>query len=80
MRPNKRLKLTARLAPGKPLKHALILGYLGVALGLVGVIATWNKGLGPHWYPIALVVLAVPQSWVGGKLYEARAQRRLTSA
>jgi len=24
--------------------------------------------------------LAVPQSWVGGKLYEARAQRRLTSA
>src|SRR2546426_578737 len=72
--------LTARLAPDKPLKHALILGYLGVALGLVGVVVTWNKGLGPHWYPIALVVLAVPQSWVGGKLYEARAQRRLTSA
>ena len=42
--------LTARLAPDKPLKHALILGYLGVALGLVGVVATWNKGLGPHWY------------------------------
>ena len=71
--------LTARLAPDKPLKHALILGYLGVALGLVGVVVTWNKGLGPHWYPIALVVLAVP-SWVGGKLYEARVQRRLTSA
>jgi len=72
--------LTARLAPDKPLKHALMLGYLGVALGLVGVVATWSKGLGPHWYPIALVVLAVPQSWVGGKVYEARAQRRLTSA
>ena len=71
--------LTARLAPDKPLKHALILGYLGVALGLVGLVATWNKGLGPHWYPIALVVLAVP-SWGGGKLYEARVQRRLTSA
>src|SRR5213076_1498388 len=56
--------LTARLAPDKPLKHALMLGYLGVALGLVGVVATWSKGLGPHWYPIALVVLAVPQSWV----------------
>ena len=72
--------LTARLAPAKPLKHALILGYLGVALRLVGLVATWNKGLGPHWYPIALVVLAVPQSWAGGKLYEVRAQRRLTSA
>ncbi len=72
--------LTARLAPNRPLQHALILGYLGVVLGLVGVIATWNKGLGPRWYPIALVVLAVPQCWVGGKIYEARSQRRLTSA
>ena len=61
--------LTARLAPNRPLQHALILGYLGVVLGLVGVIATWNKGLGPRWYPIALVVLAVPQCWVGGKIY-----------
>lgn len=71
--------LTARLAPDRPLKHALFLGYLGVVLGLVGVVATWNKGLGPRWYPIAIVVLAVPQSWVGGKLYEVRSQRRLTS-
>ena len=63
--------LTARLAPDRPLKHALMLGYVGVVLGLVGVVATWNKGLGPRWYPIALVVLAVPQCWVGGKIYEA---------
>src|SRR5438093_9788146 len=72
--------LTARLGPDKPLKHALILGYLGVALGLVGVVATWNKGLGPHWYPIALVLLAVPQCWVGRKFDAARAHRRLTGA
>src|SRR5438093_5818108 len=42
--------LTARLAPAKPMKHAMILGYVGVVLGLVGVVATWNKGLGPRWY------------------------------
>jgi|SRR5437870_5207765 len=72
--------LTARLAPDRSLKHALILGYVGVVLGLVGVVATWNRGLGPRWYPIALVVLAVPQCWVGGKIYEAWSQRRLTSA
>lgn len=72
--------LTARLAPDRPLKHALLLGYLGVVLGLVGVVVTWNKGLGPRWYPIALVILAVPQSWVGGKLYEMRSQRRLTAS
>jgi hypothetical protein len=62
--------LTARLAPNQAMKHAMILGYVGVALGLIGVLATWNKGLGPRWYPIALAVLAIPQCWLGGKLYE----------
>ena len=64
--------LTARLAPERPLRHALILGLVGSVLGLIGVIATWNLGLGPRWYPIALVVLAVPQSWAGGRLCEPR--------
>lgn len=66
--------LTARLAPDKPLKHALILGFVGVLLGTVGLLATWNLKLGPRWYPIALVVLAVPQCWVGGKLFEVGAR------
>jgi hypothetical protein len=64
--------LTARLAPNRPLRHAMLLGYVGVVLGLVGAMATWNLGLGPRWYPIALVVLAVPQCWAGGWLYEMR--------
>jgi uncharacterized membrane protein len=63
--------VTARLAPDTPMKHALILGLAGTILALVGVVATWNLGLGPRWYPIALVVLAVPQSWAGGRLYVA---------
>jgi hypothetical protein len=67
--------LTARLAPGNPMKHALILGWVGVILGLIGVVATWSMGLGPRWYPIALVLLALPQCWLGGKLYELRAGR-----
>lgn len=68
--------LTARLAPARPMSHALILGYLGAALALVGVVVTWNLGLGPRWYPIALVVLAIPQSWVGGRIHELRSGRR----
>src|SRR5260221_2767170 len=67
--------LTAKLAPAKPMKHALILGYVGVVLGLAGLAATWNAGLGPRWYPIALVVLAIPQCWLGGKIYEIRVAR-----
>src|SRR5262245_49169076 len=39
--------LTARLAPERPMKHALILGVVGTFLGLLGVVATWGKGLGP---------------------------------
>ena len=68
--------LTARLAPQKPLKHALILGGVGTVLGLIGAVATWNMGLGPRWYPVALTVLAIPQCWAGGKIYEMRSGAR----
>jgi len=68
--------LTARLAPSKPMKHVMILGIVGLVLGLVGVVATWNLGLGPRWYPIALAVLAIPQCWVGGKIYELQSSSR----
>ena len=60
--------ITAKLAPSSPMKHAMALGYLGLVIGLIGVAATWNLGLGPHWYPIAIAVLSIPQCWLGGKL------------
>ena len=62
--------LTARLAPASPMKHALILGAVGTVLALIGLLATWNKGpeFGPKWFAVALVILAIPQCWLGGKL------------
>jgi hypothetical protein len=62
--------LAARLAPDRPLAHALALGIVGVFLSTAGVIATWNKGpeFGPKWYPLGLVVIALPCAWVGGLL------------
>ena len=68
--------LTARLAPTKPMRHAIILGIIGTVLGIVGLVATWNLGLGPRWYPIALAALAIPQCWAGGKLREMQSGRR----
>jgi hypothetical protein len=62
--------LTARLAPSRPMQHAMILGGLGMAAALIGVVVTWNLQLGPRWYPIALVVLAIPQAWAGAKLFQ----------
>jgi len=59
---------TARLAPNTPLRHAFILGVLGLLAGAAGVVATWNLGLGPRWYPIALAVTGLPLCWLGGWL------------
>lgn len=64
--------LTAKLAPANPMKHAMILGVVGTLLGLLGVVATWGKGMGPEWYPISLAVLAIPQCWLGGMAYMRR--------
>jgi surface polysaccharide O-acyltransferase-like enzyme len=64
--------ITARLAPDRPMMHALVLGAVGLAATIVGTVITWNKGpaFGPHWYPLALIALAMPQSWAGGRLRE----------
>jgi len=64
--------LTAKLAPSNPMKHALILGVVGTILGTLGVVASWGSKLGPAWYPIALAVLAIPQSFIGLKIYQMR--------
>jgi hypothetical protein len=61
--------ITARLAPDRPMAHALVGGIIGLILGSVGAAVTWNRAeLGPHWYPLALVVTALPCAWIGGKI------------
>ena len=63
--------VTARLAPNRPMQHALLGGAIGLVLATVGAVATWNQGpaFGPHWYPLALVATALPSAWAGGRLY-----------
>lgn len=67
--------LTAYLAPYRPIAHAMIGGALGFVASLAGAIATWNGGpaYGPHWYPLALVILALPQAWIGGRIRAGQA-------
>jgi hypothetical protein len=61
--------IAARLAPDRPMLHALALGAIGLVVSIVGAAVTWDKGpaFGPHWYPLALVALAMPQAWAGGR-------------
>ena len=62
--------LTARLAPDKPMAHAVALGIVGIVLSTAGAVATWNAGpqFEPKWYPLVLIVTALPSTWVGGRL------------
>lgn len=64
----------ARLAPNRPMWHAMFLGWLNLAVSAIGAIFTWNREteFGPHWYPLSLVVLALPAAWIGGRLYASR--------
>lgn len=62
--------LTARLAPNRPMWHAMVGAGIGMLVGTAGAIATWNKGLGPHWYPVGLVMMGIPSAWIGAKLRE----------
>jgi hypothetical protein len=61
--------LAAWFAPRNPLRHALVLGAVGLVLSTAGAIGTIPLDLGPSWYPIAVVLTALPCAWLGGALY-----------
>lgn len=72
--------VAGRLAPRRPLAHALTLGGIGIVLSSMGVLATLAGGpeLGPLWYPLSLVAVTLPCSYVGGRLAEAHRRERRT--
>ena len=62
--------VTARLAPDRPMHHALALGAVGVVLSAAGAVAMWDAG--PAWYSLGVIAIAIPCAWAGGKLAMAR--------
>lgn len=62
--------VAARLAPDRPMAHALALGVVGLGVSIAGAVATWNRGpaFGPKWYPLAIIAIAMPCAWAGGRL------------
>ena len=74
--------VAASLAPSRPIRHAISLGLVGIVLSSLGVLATLAGGpeLGPLWYPLSLVAVCLPCTWIGGKLVEARQQTPATAA
>jgi hypothetical protein len=62
--------VSARLAPDRPMLHALALGAVGVVLSTAGAVAMWDAG--PAWYSLGVIAIAIPCAWAGGKLAMAR--------
>ena len=60
--------LAARLAPRRPLRHALVLGGIGLLLSIAGGVAMWDASRA--WYPLALAASSLPCGWLGGRLAE----------
>lgn len=61
--------LCARLAPKKPLQHALLLGAIAFTLGIPNTMANW--GSAPPWYNVLNLLLVLPFAWAGGVLGSA---------
>lgn len=74
--------ITARLAPDRPMHHALALGLIGVVIATAGAIAVLGKGpeFGPTWYALAIIGISLPCAWLGAKLAQRRARNALTAA
>ncbi|XXX82328.1 hypothetical protein WMF30_26590 [Sorangium sp. So ce134] len=62
--------VAARLAPAQPRRHALALGFIGLALATLGAVTMWE--LGPAWYSLANIAIALPCAWAGARLQGAR--------
>jgi hypothetical protein len=65
---------TARLAPAKPMRHALVLGVLGLIFTIPGTVAMWNTM--PAWYSVLGLALVMPFAWAGGWLRERQLARQ----
>jgi hypothetical protein len=60
-----------RLAPSRPMAHAMVLGVLGLLANLIGGLVMWNHPavVGHRWYPLVLAGLAIPSAWLGGRFF-----------
>ena len=70
--------LAARLAGRAPMRHAMILGALGLAFNVAGTIAMWDTA--PVWFHALALALVLPYAWAGGWLREREESRTGESA
>ncbi|HEX6371312.1 MAG TPA: hypothetical protein VF006_20505 [Longimicrobium sp.] len=65
--------VTARLAPSRPMLHALIVGGLALAMSIPVTISVWNDT--PAWFNVYNLLAVMPYAWIGGRIRERELQR-----
>jgi hypothetical protein len=60
--------LAARLAPDRPMWHALVLGGCGVLANAFDVAMTWGRV--PVWFAVAMTAFPLLYAWIGGRIRE----------
>jgi len=60
--------LTGRLAPNRPMRHAMILGGRGLLFNIAGTATQWATA--PAWYHVLALSLVLPAAWLGGYIRE----------
>lgn len=60
--------IVARLAPSRPMLHAMILGIIGVAIVLIAIQNPEFKTKAPLWFGYALAAITLPCMWLGVKI------------
>jgi hypothetical protein len=62
--------LAAWFAPSHPMRHALALGAIALAIALLFTIVLWESA--PAWYHVASDALILPASYLGGLMRQRK--------
>ena len=65
--------LTARLAPSRPMLHALIVGVLGLAISIPVALQNWADA--PAWFNVYNLLAVMPYAYIGGRIRERELSR-----
>jgi peptidoglycan/LPS O-acetylase OafA/YrhL len=65
--------VTARLAPSRPLLHALVMGALALVMSIAMTIPAWSNA--PAWFNVYNLLAVMPYAYLGGRIRERELER-----
>lgn len=70
--------VTARLAPSRPMLHALVVGGLALAMSIPVAIQNWADA--PAWFNVYNLLAVMPYAYIGGWMREQELARAAHAA